>query len=372
LALLDRKDRVLGIDISASAVKLVELSRSEQHFKVEAIAIEPLPAGTIEERNPSDLDGLTAAIKRAYKNSSSRLKKAAVAVPTSSVITRIIPMPAEFGEEDIATNIQIDAAQYIPFPLEEIYLDFQIQGASKGSSDTQDVMLVASRLENVDLRREVLQDAGLKAVIVDVEAYALENAFRVLIQEPNKGKDDKELGAKTTLAKLSDNHLTAVVDIGAAITTLYVLRGDRTIFTREQAMGGEQLTNAISEAYDLPRERAEQVKRAGSGLPDDYLSNVLTPYLEFAAEQIRQALQFYSAADHYHSDRNAVDTIILVGGGALITGLDKIVTDRLNIPTVVGNPFVSMSSSPRINRHALLRDAPLYAVACGLALRSFD
>jgi type IV pilus assembly protein PilM len=232
----------------------------------------------------------------------------------------------------------------------------------------QDVMLVASRLENVDLRREVLQDAGLKAVIVDVEAYALENAFRVL----NKGNDDKEQGAKTALARLSDNHLTAVVDIGAAITTLYVLRGDKTIFTREQAMGGEQLTHAISEAYDLPRERAEQVKRTGSGLPDDYPSSVLTPYLEFAAEQIRQALQFYSAADHYHSDRSVVDTIILVGGGALITGLDKIVTDRLDIPTLVGNPFVSMSSSPRINRHALLRDAPLYAVACGLALRSFD
>ena len=372
MALFSTRDRVLGIDISASSVKLVELSRSEQRFKVEAVAIEALPEGTMQDRNPSDLDGLAAAIRRTYRNSASRLRKAAIAVPTSSVITRVVPMPAEFGDEDIAANIEVDAAQYIPFPLEEIYLDFQVQGISKASSDAQDVMLVASRQENVDLRRDVLQDAGLKALIVDVEAYALENTFRVLTQELFKDRPRKEpQESQISTAKQKDEALSAIVDIGANVTTFYVLRNNRIIFTREQAFGGDQLTASIADAYGLPRDRAEQAKRSGD-LPDDYPTRILTPYLEFAAEQIGQALQFYFASDHYHSNRNAVDTIVLVGGGALATGLAKVVTERLDIPALIGNPFVTMANGPRVNRHSLLRDAPLFAVACGLALRSFD
>jgi type IV pilus assembly protein PilM len=366
LALLNKRDLFLGIDISPSSVKLVELSRSDQRFRVEAMAIEPLPEGAMEDRNPSDLEGLATAIKHALKVSGTRQRKAAVAVPTSSVITRVIPMPAEFGEEEIAANIQIDASQYIPFPLEEIYLDFQVQGLSKASADTQDVMLVASRQENVDLRRDALQDAGLAATVVDVEAYALENTFQLLAPEPRDSGVKGEQREKT-----KDDYLTALVDIGATLTTLYVLRGEKVVFTREQAFGGDQLTTSIAEAYDLPKERAEQVKRSGQ-LPDDYPVRILTPYLELAAEQIGQALQFYFASDPYHASRNSVDSIILVGGCALVPGLDRVVTDRLDVPTLIGNPFVSMGNAPRVNRHTLLRDGPLFAVACGLALRSFD
>ena len=372
VALFNKRDRVLGIDISASSVKLVELSHGGQRFKVEALAIEPLPEGIIEDRNPSDLDALADAIKRALKMSGSHLRKVAVAVPTSSVITRIIPMPAEFGEDEIAANIQIDASQYIPFPLEEIYLDFQVQGASKASTGSQDVMLVASRQENVDLRRDVLKDAGLKATVVDVEAYALENTFQLLAQELFKDKGDKQSpNGKVSLTKQQDENLTALVDMGAKVTTLYVLRGDRVIFTREQMFGGEQLTTMIAETYELPKERAEQAKRSGE-LPEDYPATVLAPFMEFATEQISQALQFYFSSDHYHSSRNSIDSVILLGGGALVTGLDKAVTNRLDIPTILGNPFASMGSAPRVNRRTLLRDAPLFAVACGLALRSFD
>lgn len=372
MALFKKRDRVLGIDISGSSVKLIELSRSDNRFRVEAMAIEPLPEGTIEDRNPSDLDGLATAIKHVHRISGSRLKKAAVAVPTSSVITRIIPMPAEFGEDEIAANIEIDAAQYIPFPIEEIYLDFQVQGASRASADTQDVMLVASRQENVDLRRDVLQDAGLKASIVDVEAYALENTLQLVTQElySEKGKREPDVG-KGAFGKPKSDQLIALVDIGATITALYVLQGERVIFTREQAFGSDQLTMTIADAYDLPKDKAEQTKRSGQ-LPDDFQTRILNPYLDLAAEQISQTLQFYFASDHYHSTRNAVDLIVLVGGGALVPGLEKVITERLDVPTLIGNPFVSMTNAARVNRHLLLREAPLFAVACGLALRSFD
>jgi type IV pilus assembly protein PilM len=368
LALFKTKERVLGIDISASAVKLMELGRSGQRYKVEAMAIEPLAEGAMENRNPADLDAVSAAIKRALRASGSRLRKAAVAVPTSSVITRTVPVPIEYDEDAIEANIQLDAPNYIPFPLEEIYLDFQLQGPSRASKSVQDVMLVASRQENVDLRQEVLQGAGVKPIIVDVEAYALENTAHLMLQQLAQQGGDESV----TLNKSKGSGLVALVDIGTSITTLYVLKDDRIIFTREQSFGSEQLTRAIADAYELPKDRAELAKRSGD-LSDDYPTTILAPFQQSAVEQISQALQFFFSADHYDiGQANSVDSIVLVGGGAMVADLDRIITDLLGIPTVVGNPFVHMGNATRVNRHSLLRDAPLFAVACGLALRSFD
>jgi type IV pilus assembly protein PilM len=369
LALFKKKDFVLGIDIGPSAVKLIELSRSGQRYRVEAMALEPLPEGSMEDRNPIDLEQSGAAVKRALKASGSRLKKAAAAVPTSSVIIRTIPMPLEFGEDEIEANIQLDASQYIPFPLEEIYLDFQVvPGSTKAAAGTQEVMLVASRQENVELRKDVLQEAGLQTVIVDVEAYALENTFRLLPQElfPRGVEGDGTPSGKHA-------RRIALVDIGTTITTLYVMQEDKVIFTREQNFGGEQLTLAVAEAYGLSREKAELAKKHPGELPGDYTTRVLDAFQKAAAEQINQALQFFFSSNQYHTGYPmTMDSIVLTGGGAITTGLDQAISEYLNVPTVIGNPFMRMSNSPRVNRHILLRDAPLFTVACGLALRSFD
>jgi type IV pilus assembly protein PilM len=368
LALFKKRNLVLGIDISHSAVKLLELSRSGQRYRVEAMAFEPLPGDSMEDRNPADLDQVGAAIKRALKLSGTRLKQAAVAVPTSSVIIRTIPMPLEFNEDEIEANIQLDASQYIPFPLEEIYMDFQmVPGSAKAAAGTQEVMLVASRQENVELRRDVLQDAGLKTVIVDVEAYALENTSRLLPLPLLL--DDSQNGSPAR----GHDRLIALVDIGTVMTTLYVLQGDKVIFTREQSFGGEQLTLTIAEAYGLSRENAELAKKHPSELPEDYVTGVLAAFQQSAAEQINQALQFFFSSDHLHTGYPmTLAGIVLAGGGAITSGLDQAISEQLGIPTVLCNPFMKMESSPRVNRQILLRDAPLFAVACGLALRSFD
>ena len=354
MALFKKKERFLGIDISPSSVKLMELSRSGRRFQVEAMAMEPLPEGSMEDRNPSALDQVGMVVKRVMKNSGSSLKKASVAVPTSSVITRTIPMPIEFSEDEIDYNIQLEAAQYIPFPLEEIHLDFQALGPSKGSDTMQDVMIVASRRENVDLREEALEEAGLKAAVVDVEAYALENAFPFLLG----ASSDHAHGAETR---------TAVIDIGSMITTLYVFQGDAVIFTREQNFGGDQLTEAIADTYDLPKDRAELAKRSGE-LSEDYPETILRPYRQALAEQVDNALQFFYTSSHYSS----VDLVILTGGGALIDGLDEAIAEYLGVPAAVGNPFVGVKSAKRVNQRNLERDAPLFTVAFGLALRSLD
>lgn len=352
MTIFKRKPRFLGIDISPSAVKLMEISRSGQRFQVEAIAMEPLPEGAMENRNPTDPDEVSNALKRALKSSGSHLRQAAVAVPTSNVITRTIPMPLEFDQDELEANIQLDAAQYIPFPLDEVYLDFQVQGRSKANAETQDVMLVATRRENVDLRETVLAEAGLKAAIVDVEAYALANTFSLLARGLLRSDNDARI---------------ALVDMGATTTTLYIFQDDTIIYTREQPFGSEQLTMAIADAYGLSRDKAELAKRSGE-LSEDYSSTILDPFKRSAAEQINHALQFFFSSSHY----NTVDQISLMGGGALISGIAEKVADFLGIPTVVSNPFEHMSHAGRVNRRSLLRDAPLFAVACGLALRSFE
>jgi type IV pilus assembly protein PilM len=360
---LKRKTHYVGLDISASTVKLVELSHSGKRFQVESVGAEPIPEGMMEDHNPSDPEGVGAAVKRLLRTSGTGLKNAAVAVPTSSVITRVIPMPVAFSESEIEANIQLEASQYIPFPLEEIYLDFQVQGVSKSDSSTQDVMIVASRREHVDLREETLQEAGLNARIVDVEAYALENTFHLMSDTP---KEDT-LSAAPRQPSTAESKCTAFIDIGAAVTTLYIFDGDRIIFTREQAFGGDQLTLGIAETYGLPKDRAELAKRSGE-LSEDYTHTVLAHFRQALAEQVSQALQYFFASSHF----NSVDRIILTGGGSLTPGIDETIADLSGTTTVVGNPFRQMENSKRVNRRSLMRDGPLFAVACGLALRSFD
>jgi type IV pilus assembly protein PilM len=166
--------------------------------------------------------------------------------------------------------------------------------------------------------------------------------------------------------------VTALVDIGANITTLYILQGDRMIFNREQDFGCEQLTARIAEAYGLPREQAERAKRDGQ-VADDYAVTIVEPFKQMLAEQIGHGLQFFYSSDQCLTNRyNNVETVVLVGGGAMIVGLDRVVAGELGIMTMVANPFKSMGSAAKVNSSDLLRDAPLLAVAGGLALRSFD
>ena len=367
MALFKRKEPMLGVDISPSAVKVVELSRSGSRFRVEAFAIEPLGEGMMEDRNPLDPEAVGEVIKRACRNAGSRTRRAAVAVPTSSVINRTVPMPAEFKENDIETNISIEAAQYIPYPIEEIYLDFQAKGPSRVSAEQQDVLLVATRKENVDTREAALKEAGLIPTVVDVEAYALENAFRLVMDSLSRSSG---AGDGISLAKARDS-LTALVDIGASITNLYILQEDQIIFSREQGFGCDQLTLRIAESYGLSREQAERAKRTQQ-VADDYAETLLDPFKQTLAEQIGHALQFFFSSDHFVSGRYTVDNLVLIGGGAMLPGLDRVVADVLGIATMMGNPFRNMGSAARVNSSALLRDAPLLAVAGGLALRSFD
>jgi type IV pilus assembly protein PilM len=267
------------------------------------------------------------------------------------VITKVIPMQADLSDDDLEGQIQAEANQYIPYPLEEVSLDFEVLGPVKDNPEMMNVLLAASRTENVDVRVAALDIGGIVAKVVDVEAFAMENAFRLVADQLSVPKDAT----------------VAVVDIGATMTTLSVLRNQRTIYTREQVFGGKQLTDEVMRRYGLSYEEAGLAKRQG-GLPESYEIEVLEPFKEAMVQQISRLLQFFFAGSEF----SKVDQIVLAGGCSSIPGIADMVEEQLGVPALVANPLAGMSLSSRVSAQSIGQDAPSLMIACGLALRSFD
>ncbi|BBL72663.1 pilus assembly protein PilM [Methylogaea oryzae] len=347
-----KKPPLLGIDISSAAVKLVELSKAGGRYRVEGYAVVPLPPDAVVDRAIANVEVVGAAVESAIKQSGTKLKHAAVAVAGSSVITKVIAMPASLHDDELEQQIQLEADQYIPYSLEEVSLDFQVLGPSEKNPQLVDVLLAASRKENVEDRVAAIELAGLKAAIVDVESYALEGAFPLIAgQLPEHGVDK----------------VVALVDIGATVMTFNVVQNGATVYAREQGFGGKQLTEEIQRRYGLSYEEAGLAKKQG-GLPDSYASDVLEPFKQALAQQVSRSLQFYISA----TAQRGVDCIVLAGGCASIAGVDRTVAEQLGVMTLIANPFIDMSLSNRVKPQNLGKEAPAMMTACGLALRSFS
>lgn len=343
---------LLGLDISSTSVKLLELSKAGDSYRVESYGVEPLPPNTVVEKNINNVEAVGEAIKRLLSRAKAGSKFAAVAVSGSSVITKVIEMDAGMTEAEMESQIQVEADQYIPYPLDEVAIDFEVQGEVEGNPERVQVLLAACRSENVEMRKDILEVAGLELKVVDVEAYAVERAYELIEEQMDFG---------------SDGGTIAMVDIGATMTTLSVLDNGKTIYTREQLFGGKQLTEEIQRRYGLSVEEAGLAKKQG-GLPGDYEAEVLMPFIDAVVQQIVRSLQFFFSSSQY-SD---VDCIVLAGGSSAIPGLSDRVQEKVGTPAVVANPFTNMSLDSKVSAVALASDAPALMIACGLALRSFD
>ena len=343
---------VLGIDISTAAIKLLELSRSGSRYKVESYAVAPLPLDAVVDKSIVDIEVIASAIKAAVKRSGSKTKQACVAIAGSSVMTKIISMPVELNEEEMESQIFVEADQYIPYSIDDVNLDFEVQGQNETNPDRVDVLLVASRRENVEDRVEALARAGLKVSIVDVETFAMENSFSVLSEQIS------EEGHAETVA---------VLDIGATMSSLNVIHQGQSIYTREQVFGGRQLTEEIQQRYGLSYEEAGLAKKHG-GLPDNYIVDVLDPFKRAITQQISRSLQFFTSSS---LDR-PISSIVLAGGCASVMGISDLVEKELKYPVYIANPFIHMALSGKVKPQSLSNDAPAMMIACGLALRSFD
>lgn len=331
---------------------MLELSKSGAHFRVERYAVEPLPQNAVVENTITEVEQVGRAVDRCVKRSGTKSRHAAVAVSASHVITKTITMPAGMREQELEQQIEMEADHYIPYPLEEVNLDFEVIGPSDSNANEDDVIIAACRKEIVDDYIAVIGRPGLQPSVIDVDAFAMEAAYSLISRHMPGGGMEK---------------VVAILDVGATTTHMNVMHNNRSIYTRDHTFGGRQLTEEIQRRYGLSFEEAGLAKKVG-GLPDNYQTDILQPFLEAMCQETMRALQFfYSSTPH-----NSVDQILLAGGCAQIASADELIANRVGVPTTIANPFASMSVASRIKPQQLSADASSLMVACGLAMRSFD
>ncbi|MEN6669454.1 pilus assembly protein PilM [Psychrobacter sp. B38] len=341
---------LIGVDICATSVKLVDIHRQQGTFHLKSYGIERLPEGVVVDKLLVDTEAVGNIIASLARRCQVAGSNAATAVSGSAVITKIIDMDLALSDVEREAQIRLDADQYVPYPLEDVNLDFEVLGPSLISDDMVQVLLAASRSENVDQRVDALTFGGLQTKVMDIESHAIERAFGLMVN---------------SLPNLPE--LVALVDIGHNQTTLYIAKDGEFIYSREQLFGGIQLTEAIQNRYGLSSEEAAISKREYN-LPDDYYTEVLTPFIENTIQQITRSLQFYFSSSQYSN----IDHIVLAGGSSSIVGLAGMAQQRLGVSVSIANPFTNMTIAANIDNEQLAIDAPSLMAACGLALRSFD
>jgi type IV pilus assembly protein PilM len=344
---------LIGVDLSSSAVKMVELAGDGKNgYRVDRYSVEVLPRDVVADGNIANLEAAAEAIKRAWRKLGTSTRQVAVALPASHVITKKIIVAANQKEEELELFVESEANQYIPFPLDEVNLDFQVIGPAPSSPEEVEVMIAASRKEKVEDREAAIEAAGLKPMVMDVESFAMLSALNLVLRQlPDEGR----------------GKIIALVDIGANVMSLTVLRDGQQLYAREQAFGGNQLTQDVARLYGMTFAEAEADKRRNA-LPENYEAELLQPFVENMALEVSRALQFFFTSTQF----NKVDHIVLSGGCAVLPGGDEIIASRTQIDTIIANPFTDMALSDRVRANSLLADASSLMVACGLALRRFD
>lgn len=347
---------VAGVDISPSAVKILELSQSMHGYRVEAYGAAPMPSNAIHNREITDVSAVAAAVKKAIVLSGTRAKRAAISMRSSAVITKVVQFNAALTGSDLENQVHLEASRYIPYSMDEVSLDYEVIGsthAAKGHESKQnDVLIAACRQQQMEAFVDIVDEAGLEVAVVDVEPYAVERACHLLRHAlPNEGKD------KTIL----------IVDIGAELTTLTLLHDLETVYMREEEFGGSQLTQAIQERYGLSFEEAGKAKKLGQ-FNENYETEILAPFRNALIPLIRRTMQFFYSATPY----DHVDHIVLAGGTAKIAGLMASVHNQFNTSVAIADPFAHMQIAARVNEKMLHADSAALMVPCGLALRSFS
>lgn len=346
-----RKRSLLGLDITASSVKLIELSAHRGCYRVEAFAAEAIPPESVNDTTIIDAEAVGNAIRGAVRRSGSRTRDAAIGLSGDSAITRVIEMPRHLRGAELEDRVELEADRRIPFPMEEVSFDFDVVGPSSRHPDMQDVLIVAARTENVEQRQVALEAAGLVPRVVDIEAFAFEKGCRLLSHQMPDGGAGK---------------VVAVVDCGAINTTFSVLDDLGVSYARNFAFGGNRLTEEIMRAYGLGFEAARRARECES-LPDDYRTRVLAPFMNEMAEHVSRSLEIYRS-----SEGAPPEQLLICGGCANLHGVADAVARQVGISTANGDPLGEMQLARRAEAEGVRAAAPALLTACGLALRSFD
>ena len=343
---------MIGLDVSSSSVKMVELGQTATgEYVLERYAVETFEKGWITDGQIEKFDEVAAAVKRLVNKSGTRTRQVVMAMPQSAVITKKIMLPAGLREEEFEMQVESEANQYIPFSLDEVSLDFCVIGPSTTSAGDVEVLIAASRKDRVQDRQGLAEAAGLKLVVLDIESHASRLAIsRVVAGLPSEGKDA----------------LVALFEIGADTTSLKVLRDEELLYDREQAFGGSQLTQLISRLYGFSYEEAEQ-KKLAADLPEDFEGSLLAPFVDSLSQEIGRALQYFFTSTPHHK----VHYVMLAGGSATLPGLKDRVTELTGFASMVVNPFEHMKLGSAVRESKVRRESSSYLTACGLAMRRF-
>lgn len=340
----------MGIDIGSTSLKIVELSRSGRTITVQNAGVFPLPSNTIVEGKIADIPSLAQTLRKAVALMRTKAKHVAVAVPGSAVITRVLDMPSDLTEDELETQLLMEAEQYIPYSLDEVAVDFTVieKDDEEEGSEQVKVLLAACRKEGIDALTEMVEQADLESKIVDVEPFCLERVYPLLADQLEEDNDG----------------LIAVVDCGATNLRINVLDRGSTVYSREETFGTKQLSDEIQRRYGLSEEEAIAAERDGD-LPGDYEQEVLAPFRDSLIQQISRSLQFFYSSTSYSN----LDCLILSGGIVASEGLVSMTESKIEIPVVAANPFMHMPCGSRIDKKQLSKISPSLLIATGLAMR---
>lgn len=343
---------LIGVDVTSSTVKLIELRRVGSRFQVESYAIAPLREGAVAECRIRDMNEVVETLKRLIGHAKPSVTRAVVAVPTNALITKTLSLPLSLDDDDIEARITLDSDKHTPFPFNDVAFDFQRLGINERHPDRQDVLLVACRQHDVLNLTEAVAQAGLTPVAVDAEAFAIERAFSELNQSlPIYGQSGQGKGV-------------ALVDVGANMNSFCVIGNGRIVFSRNMAPGGRTLIDEIRDRYGLSLDEAGLASRRGS-LPEDYQRSVLAPFLEMLVKLIGRSLQLY-----YTSGRRFdVSRMVLAGSASRLPGLAERLAEECGMEVAIADPLHRMRVSSRLDARQLANDAPALLTACGLAMR---
>ncbi len=344
--LFSKKIEPIALDIGSTFIKLVQLKGSGKNFSLVKFGMVPLPPEVIVEGAVMDANRVSEAIKELLAAQKVKTKEVVLSVSGSSVIIKRVSI-ADMTDEELAESIKWEAEQYIPFSIDDVNVDFQKLGA--GAAEGQaDVLLVAVKKDKINDYVNLVKDAGLEPVVVDVDAFALANMY--------------ELNYET------EGGITALLNIGASEMNINVLRDGMSIFTRDITVGGNRYTEALQRDAGVSYEDAEKIKRGeeAAGADKDQVAGILAAVTEDIVGEIQRSFDFFRSTTG--SDR--VSHVLVAGGCAKIPQFTRILSERLEIPVDVLNPFKNIKVDPKhFDAGTISESSPLAAVAVGLAMR---
>ena len=344
-----RAKALVGLDIGSSAVKAVELKPVGKAYKVAAFGSEPIPPDSIVDGAIIDGGAVADAIRRLFEKRGIKTREVAASLSGNAVIVKKISLPV-MTEAELSESIYWEAEQYIPFDIQDVNLDYQIldPGNGPGGKGTMDVLLVAAKKEKIADYTGVIAQAGRSAVVVDVDAFALQNAYEV-----NYGFEPAAV--------------VVLLNAGASATNINIIQGDQSVFTRDVSIGGNAYTEALQKELSLPFEQADQLKRshAAEGATYEDAKPVLRAVSENVMLEIQKTFDFFKATAA--SDR--IDRIVVSGGASRAEGFSEMLTERFQAPVEFFDPFKRVTLDKKFQAEALPDVTPTVAVAVGLALR---